>query len=486
MGCGNSSTNEIPNIIISQSPGKEIQNENLTEKRNKLMEEINFLKYEKINPNHPQAYYNILYEDFKSIEELENFLTKKKEEEKDQQSNIYYLFLLYCWLSQHFKIKSERKGELNCESLEIIMSKKSTNSFGLATVFKTVGEKLGFKIEIIQGFTKHFGFELEDFPKQYETNHSYNALILEDLNLILFCDVWLSLKDVEDYDTPKTINRYYFCVPQDEIINFNFPLEEKWQEKDNIITFDKFRNQIRLYSNFFKLHLEKIDIFEKNELEVEINYSVPARWNLYFKDKINNRISLKLYQFADKFRRIHDPYDEEPEGNLNTFVLKKKKRGLFKFELHKYEVNVADGFIRDVSPYKLPELRMGQRMFTTDELRKYPVCLNPFLLGDLIKGLVPSLSVVALDDTVTYRVMLSEPNQKVAAIVKCGDYNAELFGSYEYYEQKEYFLTIKFHHFGFYNCTIWIADKPQIFFNILYADKNQINKKDDNEYEEFY
>ena len=471
MGCSNSSTKETSNSKSTKNPEKE----NPEEKRIKLLEEINFFKYESIKPNDPQAYYQILYEDLKSIEELENYLNKRKEEEKDQHSNIYYLFLLYCWLSQNFTIKIEKKEEQNCESFETIVSKKATNSFGFASIFKSVGEKLGFKIEIIQGFTKHFGFELEDFPKQYETNHSYNAVIFEDLNLVLFCDVWLSLKDVEDFDTPKTINRYYFCVPQNEIINFNFPLEEKWQEKDKIISFDKFRNQIRLYSNFFKLHLEKIEIFEKNELEVEINNTVAACWRLHFKDKINNRVSLKLYQYADKFRRIHDYYDEIPDGNVNSFYLAKKKRGLFKYELHKYEVNIADGFIRDVSPYKLNEIRMGQRMFTTAELRKYPVCLNPFLLGDFIKGLEPFLSVVCLDNKITYKIKLSEPNQKVAAIVKCGNYEAELCGSYEYFEQKEYFLEITFHHFGFYNCTIWIADKPQVFLNILYTDNNQVD-----------
>ena len=227
-------------------------------------------------------------------------------------------------------IQNEKPGEQKCENIEKILFLKYTNSFGLATIFKTVGEKLGFKIEIIQGFTKHFGFELEEFPKQYETNHSYNAIILEKLNLILFCDIWLSIKDIETYKEPKSINKYYFCVPQKEIINFNFPSEDKWQEKENIITFDDFRNQIRLYSAFFKSNLEKIAIFNQNALEVEINDEYPAIWSLHFKEEIDEDISLKIYQMADKFRRINDPYKKMYKGNENIFFLTKKKRGLFK------------------------------------------------------------------------------------------------------------------------------------------------------------
>ena len=138
-------------------------------------------------------------------------------------------------------------------------------------------------------------------------------------NLVLFCDIWLSIKDVETYDEPKSINRYYFCVPQKEIINFNFPLEEKWQEKENVITFDDFRNQIRLYSAFFKIHLEKISIFNKNTLEVEISEDTPPIWSLIFEEEIDNNISLKYYQMVDVFRKINDPYKSAYKGNERVF-----------------------------------------------------------------------------------------------------------------------------------------------------------------------
>ena len=469
MGCGSSSINESPNSVNANNPEKEKEEENKIEK---LKDEINFYRYGTINPNY-STYYEIIKKDFISIEEIEKYLKEKKKEEKDQYSDIYYLFLLYCWLSKNITINKEKpEEEQKCENFEKIISLKKTNSFGLATLFKSVGEKLGFKIEIIQGFTKHFGFELEDFPKQYETNHSYNVIIFK--NLVLFCDIWLSIKDVENYDEPKTINRYYFCVPQKEIINFNFPLEEKWQEKENVITFDDFRNQIRLYSAFFKIHLEKISIFNKNTLEVEISEDTPPIWSLIFEEEIDNNISLKYYQMVDVFRKINDPYKSAYKGNERVFFLTKKKRGLFKYEFEKFDIKIADGFIRDVTPYKLTQITIGQRTFTLSEFRKYPVCLIPFVFGDLIKGINPAHSVVTLDNKIVYRFLLYQPDQKVAAEVKCGDIKAEVNGYYEYYDHKQYFLEIKFNHFGFYNCIVWVEDKAQIFFNILYAERTPI------------
>ena len=38
---------------------------------------------------------------------------------------------------------------------------------------------------------------------------------------------------------------------------------------------------------------------------------------------------------------------------------------------------------------------------------------------------------------------------------------------YEYYNHKEYFLEIIFHQFGFYNCTVLVEDKPQIFSHYI-------------------
>jgi len=48
--------------------------------------------------------------------------------------------------------------------VEQFLIDKKTNSCGLVTLFKNVGEKISFKIEIVKGFTKHFGFELYEFP----------------------------------------------------------------------------------------------------------------------------------------------------------------------------------------------------------------------------------------------------------------------------------------------------------------------------------
>ena len=110
------------------------------------------------------------------------------------------------------------------------------------TLFKNVGEKLGFNIEILSGFTKHFGFELHKFPETFEINHSYNAVTIG--KNILFCDICLAII-LHEYN--KTYNPFFFCLPYEIMIEFNFPFDTKWQEEGKIITFGSFRNRLRLY-----------------------------------------------------------------------------------------------------------------------------------------------------------------------------------------------------------------------------------------------
>ena len=96
MGCGNSPTTEAPNLAIIKNPEEENK-----EKIQKLMNEINIYRYGFIRTNYP-TYDEIINKDFNSIEEMEKYLKGKIEEKKDQYSDIYYLFALYCWLSKKY------------------------------------------------------------------------------------------------------------------------------------------------------------------------------------------------------------------------------------------------------------------------------------------------------------------------------------------------------------------------------------------------
>ena len=130
----------------------------------KMVEEIKTFQFE-LTIKH-----NILDKEFKSILEIVNAL--KEYQAKEHHSKIYNLFLLFCWIAKNISFDEKSENKQECGTADNILLDKKTNSCGLATLFKNVGEKFGFNIEILNGFTKHFGFELHKFPETFEINHS--------------------------------------------------------------------------------------------------------------------------------------------------------------------------------------------------------------------------------------------------------------------------------------------------------------------------
>jgi hypothetical protein len=86
------------------------------------------------------------------------------------------------------------------------------------------------------------------------------------------------------------------------MIEFNFPFDTKWQEEDKIITFQSFRNRLRLYPLYFKLGIESIQLNHGDQLEnINLDES-DTKLTITFKNEVNKNISILFYQLADVFR----------------------------------------------------------------------------------------------------------------------------------------------------------------------------------------
>ena len=407
--------------------------------------------------------HDFLDKEFKSIVEIVN--TLKERQVKDHHSKIYSLFLLFCWIAKniHFDEKSESKQE--CGTVENILLDKKTNSCGLATLFKNFGEQFGFNIEIVKGFTKHFGFELYKFPETFQINHSYNAVTIG--KNILFCDICLAIT-LHEYK--QTYNPFFFCLPSEIMIEFNYPFDAKWQEEGKIITFGSFRNRFRLYPLYFKLGIESIELNYGNGLENINSDQSDTVLTITFKNEVNKNISVLFYQKADIFRMSKSTTVHYFRGKSIIYNYYEKKPGLFKFEvLSLINEAIADGIIKNAFPYKFQSgVTIGQRDFNPLELSKYPVCVVPYRFGELIKDMIPGSSIVTSNQSILYTIILEEPTNKISASVKCGDVNANVSIYKDYNKEDKIYMNINFSEIGLYDCLIWVNHEAQLFFNILY------------------
>jgi hypothetical protein len=256
------------------------------------------------------------------------------------------------------------------------------------------------------------------------------------------------------------------------MIEFNFPFDTKWQEEDKIITFQSFRNRLRLYPLYFKLGIESIQLNHGDQLEnINLDES-DTKLTITFKNEVNKNISILFYQFADVFRLAkNNTTSHSFRGKSFIYDYSDNKPGLFKFEVSSAGVEtIADGIIKNVFLYYYQkEMTMGQRDFNPLELSKYPVCVVPYRYGELIKEMIPCSSIVTCNKSIMYQILLKEPSDSVSASVKCGDVKAKVSLYSDYNNNDKYYMDIKFSEIGFYNCIIWVNSRAQVFFNILYT-----------------
>lgn len=172
MGCCGEKSME--KIEIKEQQKKEIELlKHEEEEQQKNKEEIERLKQEEekkkknmlfnINMYRGDTWskYEIWEKNFMTTSEIENYLKESKA--KENYEDIYYLFLLYSWIERKIKYDEKAENKQECESVDNIILKKKTNSFGFATLFKSIGEKIGFNIELVKGFNKHLILELTEF-----------------------------------------------------------------------------------------------------------------------------------------------------------------------------------------------------------------------------------------------------------------------------------------------------------------------------------
>jgi len=147
---------------------------------------------------------------------------------------------------------------------------------------------------------------------------------------ILFCDICLS---IILHEKKQPYNPFFFCLPNEIMIEFNFPFDSKWQEEGKIIDFWSFRNRLRLYALYFKLDIENIELNYEDGLEDADKYQIETELTITFKNEVNKNISILFYkkgQDDDVFRMYENTISHCFREKSIIYNYSAEKYGLFK------------------------------------------------------------------------------------------------------------------------------------------------------------
>lgn len=203
--------------------------------------------------------------DLRSVPKLSYLLTK------DLETDVEKLRSIFMWISRNIEndhlvyLKNKRKRkqlqndsiklfewnkEIQKKTLETLLKKKKTVCTGYAFLLKRMCKYAGIKSEIINGYSKTGGTEMEDLRSP---NHSWNAVLIN--NKWYLCDpTWASgifnpNTSLFEFDYQKG----YFLTDPKLFVKNHYPVDSKWTLiTENNPTYEEFTEGPLLYNSAFK------------------------------------------------------------------------------------------------------------------------------------------------------------------------------------------------------------------------------------------
>ena len=203
--------------------------------------------------------------DLKSVPKLSYLLTK------DLETDVEKLRSIFIWISRNIEndhlvyLKNKRKRkqfrndsiklfewnkEIQKKTLETLLKKKRTVCTGYAFLLKKMCKYAGIQSEIINGYSKTGGTELEDLQSP---NHSWNAVLINSKWYL--CDpTWASgifnpNTSLFEFDYQKG----YFLTEAKLFVKNHYPSDPKWTLiTENNPTYEEFTEGPILYNSAFK------------------------------------------------------------------------------------------------------------------------------------------------------------------------------------------------------------------------------------------
>ena len=273
---------------------------------------------------------------YKSVEELQNVL-KKKAEENNITTEENKAFLVYCWVAKNLSYFIGSKPD---NSPLGALQKRVTQCSGYCRLFKELLKIFNIKSVLVHGCGRTYSLS----PKAKTENHEWNAIKLNGEYYL--CEVTWGSGKVENGKFIPSYNTYYFCCLPCQFIQTHLPSKdlEKWQLLSKKITQNDFDNLIYKDKFFYLYGFTEIN---PNEGVVKLNNKNFYEIKIINKNEVKNlRISCKVYLEQNL---IENASCVEKFGNyflINLIFNKKGKYNILLFATDKIGTTHSDLIIR--------------------------------------------------------------------------------------------------------------------------------------------
>ena len=171
---------------------------------------------------------------YKSVEELQNLL-KKKAEENNLTTEENQAFLVYCWVAKNLSYYIGSKPDNTPLGA---LQKRITQCSGYARLFKELLKIFNIKSVLVHGCGRTYSLSIK--PKI--ENHEWNAIKLNGKYYL--CEVTWGSGKVENGKFIPSYNTFYFCCPPEQFIQTHLPAKDldKWQLLPKKISQNDFDN----------------------------------------------------------------------------------------------------------------------------------------------------------------------------------------------------------------------------------------------------
>jgi hypothetical protein len=177
-------------------------------------------------------------------------------------------WIIFYWITSYiaYDTKSYFSGEYGDQSAEGVFLTRKGVCAGYANLYKYLCDQLQLPCEIVDGYSKGYGFEFRKNPP-LRTDHAWNAVEI-DHHWYLIESTWgaghLNGQNVFEHD----LHSYYFLPNPSEMIYHHLPEDKKWQLLRTPIELTAFMQMPHLRPLYFELEIELIS--PRNQVHISL------------------------------------------------------------------------------------------------------------------------------------------------------------------------------------------------------------------------
>jgi transglutaminase-like putative cysteine protease len=162
------------------------------------------------------------------------------------------VWIIYYWISQNIRydIDADFSSHNRHQKAEDVFRTGKSTCEGYASIFKTLCDGINIPCEKICGYAKDYSFKI-DQPLLSQTNHTWNAVQLDDNHWYLIDSAWGTGYIDGNHEYKKDLKPHYFLTQPEYMIYNHLPEDSQWQLLVKPISMDDYIRLPHVHSYYF-------------------------------------------------------------------------------------------------------------------------------------------------------------------------------------------------------------------------------------------